>query len=437
MPRRGGNGWGELGYGDSKARGADALTLGSALPTVALGSGASALALALGGFHTCALIAPRADSNWQRSAKCWGANAWGQLGYGDAKARGQHVGQMGDALPALELAAPGSDDEPVELSAGMHFTCARLEPSGAVKCWGANVHAQLGFGAGAAGAGVKSGGSGGGSLVVGSVGAAAGEMGVALPAVRELRGARVELLVSAADGYFSCARLAPIAGNAPAGLAGDAAGSVLCWPLVDGLPERGGEPTERPNGPAALEGNYGEVHRVTRPTVDALADTSSVRALSIAAPPTALGTAARQAGVAASASTPPRVEALALSKGTVCAIVGPNGELRCYGYGGEGQLGRGETATMPLPTLDQSAPIDLGASCLATAGRGRANSARAAPDAVALGRRGGAAAAAPLLALLLSIAAAATLLKVGSWRTWRRSEATGARGVAASAHELL
>jgi hypothetical protein len=35
--------------------------------------------------------------------KCWGLNDHGQLGLGDTEVRGDGPGEMGDALPAVEL----------------------------------------------------------------------------------------------------------------------------------------------------------------------------------------------------------------------------------------------------------------------------------------------------------------------------------------------
>lgn len=91
--------------------------------------------LALGAAHTCAVLA-------DGSVKCWGFNNNGHLGIGDATGRGLAPGQMGAALPAVDL---GVGSKVVEVGAGAFQTCARLE-DGAVRCWGRNPEGQLGYG---------------------------------------------------------------------------------------------------------------------------------------------------------------------------------------------------------------------------------------------------------------------------------------------------
>lgn len=121
----GGNSAGQLGLGDSEARGDDPLEMGSALPAVDLGAGQKAVALAAAGSSTCALL----ESG---QTKCWGANLFGELGLGDLAPRGAQAGEMGDALPAIEL---GSRRTAVALAAGSSHFCAMLD-DGSSKCWG-------------------------------------------------------------------------------------------------------------------------------------------------------------------------------------------------------------------------------------------------------------------------------------------------------------
>ena len=60
----GGNSNGVLGMGDTAFRGLSASTMGDALPAVSLGTGRTAVALAVGSDHSCALL----DNG---SIKCW------------------------------------------------------------------------------------------------------------------------------------------------------------------------------------------------------------------------------------------------------------------------------------------------------------------------------------------------------------------------------
>ena len=131
----GNNGNGELGLGDKASRGDAANEMGNSLPVVALGTGRSAKLVSVGGLFTCALL----DDN---TTKCWGANAVGQLGQGDTSARGDNGGEMGDALLAVNL---GTGRTAKVVSAGGAFACAILDDN-TTKCWGGNLSGQLGLG---------------------------------------------------------------------------------------------------------------------------------------------------------------------------------------------------------------------------------------------------------------------------------------------------
>jgi len=131
----GDNSNGQLGLGDTEARGDEPDEMGSNLPEVDLGSGRTGRELALGHHHTCALL----DDG---SIKCWGDNDNGQLGLGDVDARGDEPGEMGDDLPAVDL---GSGRTARAVVAVAYSTCALLD-DGAVKCWGYNASGTLGLG---------------------------------------------------------------------------------------------------------------------------------------------------------------------------------------------------------------------------------------------------------------------------------------------------
>lgn len=101
--------------------------LNSAMPVDVQGLGnVDALALALGDSHACAVLAGGA-------VKCWGTNAFGQLGDGTTQ----------DRLAAVDVVGLGSGVRAI--SAGYANTCA-ITSGGALKCWGANGAGQLGDG---------------------------------------------------------------------------------------------------------------------------------------------------------------------------------------------------------------------------------------------------------------------------------------------------
>ena len=108
-----------------------------AVLTCLQGRGRTAIALAAGGTHTCALLDDHA-------VKCWGSATSGQLGLGDTVTRGDAPGEMGDALAAVDL---GPLDV-VALRAGSYFTCA-TSSTGVAACWGGNSEGQLGIGSSA------------------------------------------------------------------------------------------------------------------------------------------------------------------------------------------------------------------------------------------------------------------------------------------------
>jgi len=129
------NGAGQLGLGDLDWRGDGPGEMGDALPTVNLGTGKTAAAIAAGASHTCVLLN-------DGSVKCWGYNDYGQLGLGNQNERGDGPGEMGDALPTVNL---GTGKTATAIAAGYAHTCALLN-DGSVKCWGRNDSGQLGLG---------------------------------------------------------------------------------------------------------------------------------------------------------------------------------------------------------------------------------------------------------------------------------------------------
>ena len=101
--------------------------------SIDLGQGLTATALAVGGYHSCALLN-------NGGVKCWGSNAWGQLGLGHKNALGDNPGEMGEALPQVDL---GTNLTAKAIGGGMYHTCAILSNDN-MKCWGNNDYGQLG-----------------------------------------------------------------------------------------------------------------------------------------------------------------------------------------------------------------------------------------------------------------------------------------------------
>lgn len=124
---------GRLGLGDVAPRGGSPAEMGTGLPVVDLG-GRTAISLAVGNNHTCVVLD-------DARVKCWGGNEDGQLGLGDTNRRGASPGQMGAALSPVDLGGRPA----ARVAVGNKFSCAILVDGGVV-CWGRNTYGQLGTG---------------------------------------------------------------------------------------------------------------------------------------------------------------------------------------------------------------------------------------------------------------------------------------------------
>ena len=110
---------GELGDGSTT----DRLTP----TTINVGNGTTVTQLALGGYHSCAVLNDDV-------VKCWGSNLWGQLGDGPTT----------DRLTPTTINV-GNGRTVTQLALGEYHSCAVLD-DGVVKCWGNNFDGQLGDG---------------------------------------------------------------------------------------------------------------------------------------------------------------------------------------------------------------------------------------------------------------------------------------------------
>ena len=120
------NEFGQLGLGSTEPIGDDEVP--SSVPAIELGE--RVRSVHAGGNHSCAI----GESG---NLYCWGQNTYGQLGRGDT----EHIGD--DEL--AEVSRPIDFGEPVVDAAlgGLH-TCVLLE-SGVVRCFGDGTNGQLGY----------------------------------------------------------------------------------------------------------------------------------------------------------------------------------------------------------------------------------------------------------------------------------------------------
>lgn len=327
------NNFGQLGYGDFIVRGDGPGEMGNALPTVNLGTGRTAAALVAGPQHSCALLTDGA-------VKCWGRNTSGTLGLGDQVNRGDGAGEMGNALPVVNL---GTGRTAVALGAGDIHTCAILD-NGRVKCWGEAQNGQLGYGD------------------TNDRGDEAGEMGDALPYV-DLGTGRTAVAISAGDTH-TCALLDN--------------GAVKCWgsngfgQLGQGdIVQRGDGPGEMGNALAAVNLGSGRTAVAISTSVNhncAVLDNGTLKCWGRNASgqlgvgdtanrgdnPGEMGNALPAAKLGAGRT------ALAVTTGNnhTCAVL-DDSTLRCWGDNQFGQLGIGSKQTVDQPDKPKD-PVDLG-----------------------------------------------------------------------------
>ena len=339
----GSNTVGQLGYGDTMNRGDQPMELGDALLAVNLGTGRTGIEVAVGGGSACAVL----DDH---SVKCWGDNTYGQLGYGDTKARGAAASDMGDALPKVNL---GTGRTAVHIAMSNHHTCAILD-NGSVKCWGASPTGELGQGD------------------TMSHGIAAGDMGDSLPAV-SLGTGRTAVAIAVGSSSFStgisCAILddgnVKCWGNGANGALGQGStADVGSMPgqMGDALPSIPlfmGQQTasiavsarhvcaRSPNGLMKCwgENNVGQLGQ------GSTADVGSSSGQMAALQPINLGTN-RKATVIATGTT------------QACAVLDDR-TLKCWGGNSKGELGLGDSMTRGVAAGqmgDALTPVNLGAN---------------------------------------------------------------------------
>ena len=115
--------------------------------TVNLGAGRTAVAVAVGDKHTCAILDQVVGNS---NVKCWGSNHNGQLGLDmleDETGR-EYVGDQQGDMAALETVNLGPGRTAVAIHAGTLHTCVILDAvdgNSNLKCWGSNSYGELGL----------------------------------------------------------------------------------------------------------------------------------------------------------------------------------------------------------------------------------------------------------------------------------------------------
>ena len=97
----------------------------SGIPSQVTGLSSGVVALAAGGYHSCALTTAG-------SVLCWGSDHFGQLG-------------NEGSISSSPVAVSGLSSGVIAIATGENHTCA-VTNAGAVKCWGMNAFGQLGIG---------------------------------------------------------------------------------------------------------------------------------------------------------------------------------------------------------------------------------------------------------------------------------------------------
>ena len=135
----GASGNGQLGYGTTGINYGEGRNIGddeTLISVSKLSMNASVSQISTGGYHSCALVSG--------DVRCWGYGNAGQLGLG-----GGQDSNIGDDEDSADLTAYARVDvgfsvNVAELVTGLFHTCARSQ-NGKVRCWGDNAYGQLGY----------------------------------------------------------------------------------------------------------------------------------------------------------------------------------------------------------------------------------------------------------------------------------------------------
>ena len=295
---------------------------GSVAP-VDLGPGRTATAVTAGASHTCAIL----DTG---QVRCWGNGQNGRLG-------SVATAVANPAPAAVPLVNLGAGRTAVAIAAGGSFTCAILD-TGQLRCWGFNGSGQLGFSTTAAGLGS-------------SLGDAAGETPASVPPV-DLGPGRTAIAVSAGASHTCVILDNGVVRCFGKGTDGRLGYGTLSFGTNDNLGDEAGESPVTPPAPVDLgSGRTAVAIAAGGSHTCATLDTGQVRCWG-------LGTAGRLGygnatsigdneapGAAGPVDLGVGRTARAIFAGQLhsCAAL-DSGGMRCWGGGGNGQLGYGPPA---------------------------------------------------------------------------------------------
>jgi len=130
----GAGGDGRLGYGNTNNVGDGTGQTPASVGAVNLGAGRTAMAISAGAAHTCALLD-------DKTVRCWGYGAFGQLGYANTNSVGDTPATTPDTVGPVDL---GPGRSAMAISVGDLHTCALLD-NASVRCWGYGLYGRLGY----------------------------------------------------------------------------------------------------------------------------------------------------------------------------------------------------------------------------------------------------------------------------------------------------
>jgi alpha-tubulin suppressor-like RCC1 family protein len=343
----GNNVHGQLGVPGTDNKGDDE----TQLPTVDLGTGHVATAIAAGGRHTCAIL----DGGAAGALACWGDNSFGQLNVtlgsghtltaiaaglyhscvvdsGAVRCWGDNrFGQLGPVdqsssgpVPAVDLGGARA----LDVSAGAYHTCALLD-GGAVACWGWNDYGQLG-----------------------DLNQAGGDIAPSTVVMVDIGEGRHAQAI-AAGGFSSCAVRD--------------GGDVTCWGQNNagqiGIELGMGRDPAAPGAPVDLgTGRSARAVTVGTSHACALLDDFSVKCWGLNLEgELGIGDANNRAAPLLGDALPPvplgaaAVSGISAGARHTCAVQGPT--VKCWGANGSGQLGVGDAKNRGDSPADTIAPV--------------------------------------------------------------------------------